>query len=120
MVVDVAHLGEWNQCAGRVGGTRATDRMWVPGSPDAMRARERTWETRSEVVAADRARRFAWKVVEPPTAARWDYRFVAKDGGSEVPETWELPPEGSAFFEKMFRDDAANEIGRHGRVSPWG
>ena len=33
------------------------------------------------------------------------------DGGTEVTETWELPPEGSAFFEKMFGDDAAKEIG---------
>ena len=67
--------------------------------------------TRSEVVAADRGRRFAWVVVEPPTRARWGYSFVAVDGGTEVTETWELPPEGSAFFEKMFGDDAAKEIG---------
>jgi hypothetical protein len=51
-------------------------------------------------------------VVEPPTHARWGYSFVAVDGGTEVTETWELPPEGSAFFEKMFGDDAAKEIGR--------
>ena len=43
--------------------------------------------------------------------ARWGYSFVAVDGGTEVTETWELPPEGSAFFEKMFGDDAAKEIG---------
>lgn len=49
-------------------------------------------------------------MVQPPTAARWEYSFVAKDGGTEVTETWELPPEGSVFFEKMFGDDAANEI----------
>jgi hypothetical protein len=49
-------------------------------------------------------------VVEPPTRACWDYSFVTVDGGTEVTETWELPPEGSAFFEKMFGDDAAKEI----------
>ena len=36
--------------------------------------------------------------------------FVAVDGGTEVTKPG-LPPEGSAFFEKMFGDDAAKEIG---------
>jgi hypothetical protein len=64
-----------------------------------------------EVVAPDRGREFAWAVAEPPTPARRGYSFVAVEGGTEVTETWELPPEGSAFFEKMFGDDAAKEIG---------
>jgi hypothetical protein len=32
------------------------------------------------------------------------------DGGTEVTETWELPPEGAAFFEEMFGDEAPKEI----------
>ena len=111
MVVDVTRVGEWSPMC------RAC--WWDEGDGPHVGAKftgrnerqERTWETRSEVVAADRGRRFAWEVVEPPTAARWGYSFVAKDGGTEVTETWELPPEGSAFFEKMFGDDAAKEIG---------
>ena len=49
-------------------------------------------------------------VADPPTRARWGYSFTAIDGGTEVTETWELPPEGSAFFEKMFGDNASKEI----------
>jgi hypothetical protein len=71
---------------------------------------ERTWETRSEVVAAERGREFAWVVAQPPTRARWSYWFSPVEGGTELTETWELPPEGSAFFQEMFGDEAAKEI----------
>lgn len=112
MVADVTRVGEWSPMC--------TACWWDEGDGPQVGATftgrnqhaERTWETRSEVVAADRGRQFAWVVVEPPTHARWAYSFVAVDGGTEVTETWELPPEGSAFFEKMFGDDAAKEIGR--------
>jgi Polyketide cyclase / dehydrase and lipid transport len=107
MVADVTRMGEWSPVC--------TACWWDEGDGPHVGARftgrnerpERTWETRSEVVTADRGREFAWVVAEPPTRARWGYSFVAVDGGTEVTETWELPPEGSAFFEKMFGDDAA-------------
>jgi hypothetical protein len=111
LVADVTRVGEWSPMC--------TACWWDEGDGPHVGAKftgrnegpERTWETRSEVVIADRGRQFAWVVVEPPTSARWGYSFVAVDGGTEVTETWELPPEGSAFFEKMFGDDAAKEIG---------
>ena len=111
MVADVTRMGEWSpvckacwwdEGGGPHVGARFTGRNERP---------ERTWETRSEVVTADRGREFAWVVAEPPTRARWGYSFVAVDGGTKVTEIWELPPEGAAFFEKMFGDDAAKEIG---------
>jgi hypothetical protein len=61
-------------------------------------------------VTADRGREFAWVVAEPPTRARWGYAFEAVEGGTELTETWEFPPEGSAFFEKRFGDTATKEI----------
>jgi Polyketide cyclase / dehydrase and lipid transport len=112
MVADVTRMGEWSPICrscwwdegdGPRVGARFTGRNEVP---------ERTWETRSEVVAADRGREFAWVVAEPPTRARWGYSFAAVDGGTEVTETWELPPEGSAFFEKRFGGDAPGEIAK--------
>ena len=111
LVADVTRMGEWSPVC--------TACWWDEGDGPHVGAKftgrnerpERTWETRSEVVTADRGREFAWVVAEPPTRARWGYSFVAVDGGTEVTETWELPPEGSAFFEKMFGDDAAKEIG---------
>ena len=111
MVADVTRIGEWSpMCTacwwddgdGPHVGARFTGRNERPG---------RTWETHSEVVTADRGHQFDWVVVEPPTHAHWGYSFVAVDGGTEVTETWELPSEGSAFFEKKFGDEAANEIG---------
>src|ERR1700683_4240545 len=112
MVADVARTGEWSPMC--------TACWWDEGDGPNVGARfigrnERqgqTWETHSEVVIADRGRQFDWVVVEPPTRARWGYSFAAVDGGTELTETWELPPEGSAFFEKMFGDDAAKEIGK--------
>ena len=111
LVADLSRMGEWSPMC--------TACWWDEGDGPHVGARftgrnerpERTWETRSEVVEADRGREFAWVVAEPPTRARWGYSFVAVDGGTEVTETWELPPEGSAFFEKMFGDDAEKEIG---------
>ena len=71
---------------------------------------ERVWETKSEVVAADPGKEFAWVVAEPPTRARWGYSFKAVDGGTELTETWELGPEGHALFNARFPDDAAAQI----------
>jgi hypothetical protein len=107
MVADVTRMGEWSPVCkacwwdegdGPNVGAKFTGRNERP---------ERTWETRSEVVKADRGREFAWVVAEPPTRARWGYSFVAVAGGTEVTEIWELPSEGSAFF----GDDAAKEVG---------
>jgi ribosome-associated toxin RatA of RatAB toxin-antitoxin module len=111
MVSDVTRMGDWSPICkacwwdegdGPHVGAKFTGRNERP---------ERTWETRAEVVAADRGREFAWIVAEPPTRARWGYTFTPVDSGTEVTETWELPPEGAAFFEKTFGDDAPKEIG---------
>jgi len=71
---------------------------------------ERTWETRSKVLAADPGKEFAWVVAEPPTGARWGYTLKAVDGGTELTETWELPPEGQAFFEQRFPGEGAAQV----------
>lgn len=49
-------------------------------------------------------------MAEPPTRARWGYTLNPVSGGTEVTETWELPPEGQALFEQRFSDDAPAEI----------
>src|ERR1044071_8309587 len=73
MVSDVTRMGEWSpickacwwdECAGPEVGAWFTGRNELP---------ERTWETRSEVVAADRGREFAWKVAG--RLVRWGYTF---------------------------------------------
>jgi Polyketide cyclase / dehydrase and lipid transport len=111
LVSDVTRMGEWSPICkacwwdegdGPRPGAKFTGRNERP---------ERTWETRSEVVVADPGREFAWVVVEPPTRARWGYTFSDAEGGTQLTESWELPPEGSAFFEKVFGDEAPKEIG---------
>ncbi len=110
IVSDVTRMGEWSPVCtacwwdegdGPRVGARFTGRNEVP---------ERTWETKSEVVAADRGREFAFAVAEPPTRARWGYTFDAVAGGTEVTESWELPPEGVALFEQRFGEDAPAQI----------
>jgi Polyketide cyclase / dehydrase and lipid transport len=110
MVADVTRMGEWSPVC--------TACWWDDGEGPHVGAKftgrneraERTWETRSEIIAADRGREFAWVVTDPPTRARWSYSFVPVDGGTEVTETWQLPSEGARFFEQRFGDDAPNEI----------
>jgi Polyketide cyclase / dehydrase and lipid transport len=110
LVADVTRMGEWSPVC--------TACWWDEGSGPTVGAHfsgrnevpERTWETRSEVVAADRGREFAWVVSEPPTRARWGYTFEAVDGGTRVTESWDLPAEGAAFFEQRFGEDAAAQI----------
>jgi hypothetical protein len=110
LIADVTRMGDWSPVCkacwwdegdGPRVGAMFTGRNEVP---------ERTWETRSEVLAAEPGREFAWAVAEPPTRARWGYTLHAVDGGTEVTESWELPPEGAAFFEQRFGGDAPAQI----------
>jgi Polyketide cyclase / dehydrase and lipid transport len=110
MVADVTQMGAWSPVCKAC--------WWDEGEGPRVGARftgrnerpDRTWETHSEVVVAERGREFAWVVAEPPTRARWGYEFTAVEDGTEVTETWELPPEGSAFFDTMFGDESAEQI----------
>lgn len=108
LVADVTRTGEWSPiCRGcwwdeggsaRVGAW-FTGRNEVPG---------RTWETRSQVVAADRGREFAWVV--GGSYVRWGYTFAAVQGGTELTESWEFLPEGIAMFQDKYGDDAPAQI----------
>lgn len=108
LVADVTRMGEyspickacwWDEGDGPRVGAWFTGRNELP---------DRTWETRSEVVAADPGREFAWAV--GGTIARWTYTFTAVDGGTEVTESWHFLPAGEAMFEEHFGDSAGAEI----------
>lgn len=110
LVSDVTRMGEWSPVCkacwwdegdGPRVGAMFTGRNEVP---------ERTWETRSEVVAAEPGQEFAWVVAEPPTRARWGFTLRAVDGGTELTESWELPPEGAAFFGQRWGDDTPAQL----------
>lgn len=85
---DGARLGSW-----------FTGRNEVPG---------RTWETRSQVVVAQRGREFAFVV--GGSLVRWGYSLTPIDGGTQLTESWEFRPEGIAMFEEKYGATAQAEI----------
>src|SRR5437868_11089467 len=104
MVSDVTRMGEWSPvckaCWWDEGDTARVG-AWFTGRNELP---ERTWETRSEVVVADRGREFTFVV--SATGTRWSYRFRAVDGGTLVTEAWDFPPSAVKVFEERFGDDA--------------
>jgi hypothetical protein len=108
VVSDVTRTGEWSpvcaECWWDAGegpnlGAHFTGRNVTP---------DRTWETRSEVVAADPGREFAWSV--GPGRVRWTYLLKCVDDGTLLTETWELTQSGLAFFHERHGSAAAREI----------
>ena len=108
MVSDVTRMGEWSPiCTAcwwddgdgpRVG-------AWFTGRNELP---ERTWETRSQVVAADRGREFAFEVNSG--WVRWGYTFTAVDSGTQVTESWEFLPTGIAGFHDRYGNGAEAQI----------
>jgi hypothetical protein len=108
LVSDVTRTGEWSPvctacwwdegASARVGDW-FTGRNEVPG---------RTWETRSQVVAADRGREFAWLV--GGRLVRWGFTFAPVEGGTELTETWEFLPAGQELFTERYGADAHRQI----------
>lgn len=109
LVSDVTRTGEWSpvctSCwwddeasAGQVGAW-FTGRNEIPG---------RTWETRSQVVAAERGREFAWVV--GGRFVRWGFTLTPADNGTTLTESWEFLPEGIAMFREKYGDEADAQI----------
>jgi hypothetical protein len=108
LVSDVTRTGEWSPvctaCWWDEGqsaqvGAWFTGRNEVPG---------RTWETRSQVVAADRGREFAFLV--GGRLVRWGFTFAPVEGGTELTESWEFLPAGQELFAERYGDDAQRQI----------
>ena len=108
LVSDITRMGAWSpvckECwwdegAGPEVGAWFTGRNELP---------DRTWETRSEIVAADRGREFAFVVNGSWT--RWGYRFTPLAGGTRLTESWEFLPGGAKMFEERFGADAEAQI----------
>jgi len=108
MVADVTRMGEWSPVCKECWwdeGHSGTVGDWFTGrnvTPD------KTWETRSEVVAAERGREFTFIVGS--TYVRWGYPFEAAAGGTTITETWEFLPDAARLFEQRFGADAPAEI----------
>ncbi len=109
MVSDVTRTGEWSpicrSCwwddeavAGQLG-------SWFTGRNESA---GRTWETRSEVVAAERGREFAWVV--GGLFVRWGFRLEPAGAGTLLTESWEFLPRGISLFEEKYGEQAATQI----------
>ncbi len=108
MVADVTRTGEWSPICtgcwwdegdGPAVGARFTGRNEIPG---------RVWETRCEVVVADRGREFAYVVGD--SFVRWGFQLEPVDDGTLLTESWAFLPAGIAMFGTRFGDDAQAQI----------
>jgi hypothetical protein len=109
LVSDITRTGEWSpictSCwwddqdnAGKIG-------AWFTGRNELP---HRSWETRSQVVAAERGREFAWVV--GGSFVHWGYLLTPADAGTTLTETWEFLPGGIAMFEEKYGDAAYVQI----------
>jgi len=108
MVSDVTRMGEWSPVCTACwwdDGQGARPGAWFTGRNELP---ERTWETRSEVVAADPGQEFAFVV--GGSWVRWGFTFAPVDGGTQVTESWEFLPDGIARFHNRFGSDAPAQI----------
>lgn len=108
MVSDVTRMGEWSPVCTSCwwdDGAGPTVGAWFTGRNELP---ERTWETRSQVAAAERGREFTFVV--GGTFVRWSYTMSPADGGTRLTESWEFLPEGIAMFEQRFSSDAPAQI----------
>ncbi len=107
LVSDITRTGEWcpvcRACwwddeaqAGQVG-------AWFTGHNELP---HRTWQTRSQVVAAECGREFAWVV--GGRFVRWGFTFTPVR--TALTESWNFLPGGIAMFEEKFGDDASVQI----------
>jgi hypothetical protein len=109
LVSDVTRTGEWSPvCASCWWEDEATVGQvdsWFTGRNELP---ERTWETRSQVVAAEHGREFAWVV--GGKYVRWGYTLTAADSGTILTESWDFLPEGISMFEEKYGADALAQI----------
>ena len=93
MLVDVTRMGEWSKtCTGATwddgSGPTATEGAWFTGHNVVG---GRTHDAHCQITAAERPTTIAWMqggLAEGVT--EWRYRFVPRDLGTEVTESWTL------------------------------
>jgi hypothetical protein len=108
MVSDVTRMGEWSPICRACwwdDGDGPRVGAWFTGRNELP---ERAWETRSQVVAAERGREFAFLV--GGAWVRWGYAFAPVATGTRITESWEFLPAGIARFKQRYGDDAETQI----------
>ncbi|WP_111765592.1 SRPBCC family protein [Nakamurella deserti] len=109
LVSDVTRTGEWSPvctaCWWDDGAEAGTVGAWFTGRNQVP---DRTWETRSLVVAAERGREFAWVV--GGDLVRWSFTLTPAGTGTTLTETWDFLPAGIARFHDRYGDEADAQI----------
>jgi hypothetical protein len=114
MVSDVTRMGEWSPvCTGGWWDDESRGvGAWFTGHNETP---EKTWETRSQVVANEPGREFAFVVGGDRT--RWGYSFRLVAAGAEMTESWEVLPAGELYFSERFGADVEAEIGKRAETA---
>ena len=108
MICDVTRTGEWSPVCKACWwdeGDGPRHGAWFTGRNETP---ERIWETRSQVVVAQRGREFAFIVGGSWT--RWGFTFTLVEGGTVLTESWDFLDGGFARFAERFGDDAPAQI----------
>lgn len=108
LVSDVTRMGEWSPICRACwwdDGDGPRVGAWFTGHNETP---ERTWETRSQVVAAEPGRTFAWEVNHG--WVYWGYTFEPENAGTRLTESWEFRPKGIAGFHERYGEEADTEI----------
>lgn len=108
LIADVTRTGEWSPICKSCwwdDGDGPRVGAWFTGRNETP---ERTWETRCEVVAAERGREFAFVV--GGSWVRWSFVFTRGDQETEVTESWEFLPGGIARFSERYGAEAPAQI----------
>jgi Polyketide cyclase / dehydrase and lipid transport len=118
MVSDVTRMGEWSPVCRACWwdeGAGPHVGAWFTGRNETE---ARTWETRSQVVAAVPGREFAWEVNDG--RVRWGFEFDAEHGGTRLTESWKFLPAGIDWFHQRFQAQAEAEIAARSEAAKHG
>jgi hypothetical protein len=108
MVSDVTRMGEWSPVCKSCWwdeGDSAVVGAWFTGHNETP---DRTWDTRSQVMVADRGREFAFLVGQ--AWIRWGYTFAAEEEGTLITESWRFLTAGIERFHQRYGSDAPAQV----------
>ena len=115
LVSDVTRTGEWSPVCASCwwdDGDGPTPGAWFTGRNVTP---TRTWETRSQVLVAERGREFTWGV--GGTLVRWSFGLEPVPTGTRLTETWEFLPDGLAMFRERYGEEADDQIAQRSQAA---
>lgn len=108
VVSDVRRTGEWSPICVTCEWDDTDEPQLGAHFTGHNRARDREWNTTSEVTAAEPGRAFTWEV--SGGLVRWGYRIEPDGRRSRLTETWEFLEKGRRAFRERYGDSAEREM----------